>query len=183
MPKPPNINLRNKVLEFIKMEYLKNDGEPISLSLAEIAKSIGEGNKAEKIMRQVNILEKRGNIKIHRGEGSRANKYEFLSNDVKSLVGNSSKKLTTDLSELFDKLNGVIKEIIDYTGSVSRENIELQGQLNYYKNSLLKIEPFGKTQEGKSIFIATEQTSSFGMILNEVKKEFTKEEVVVTNEE
>lgn len=183
MPKPPNVKLRNKVLEYIKLECMRQGG-PISPPLTEIAVAIGEDpKKAEKILRMVNSLERRGNIKIYRGEGSLPNKYEFISDNVVEILGEAKNQITEDLDELINEVNKILKKIIDYAASISKKNIELAGQVQYYENSFAKLEPFGVTPEGKEIYITTEKSSSLPLILEEIKKKQANKEIALIQEE
>ena len=175
MARPINYELRNKVLEFIKREYYKIGG-PISLSLAGIAEEVGENSThGEKIMRVVEGLEKAGYIRIYKGQGSAANTYEFINDiSVKDIV-ETKEQINVTLDSLISTVNDSIKDVFTFTISLSKENIELKGEMAYLRNALSSLEVHGRLADGTFLFRSKGRNSPLPLILEELGEDPIKE--------
>lgn len=168
MPKNPNYDLRDKVLEFIKRKCMEMG--IFSMSLADIAEQIGEKrSNSEKIMRTVDTLEKSGNIKVHRGEGSNSNSYEFIRDDISASILNAQSEQTVTIERLVNTANDSIKQIIDYTANIVKRNQELEGQILYYENLLLSMQQIGIAQDGTVMLKTTHRSGAFDLIIEDIQ--------------
>lgn len=183
MPRPMDIKLRNKVLEYLKLEYLKT-GEGVSIPLSQIAREVGENPKnASKILNTVNKLERRGNIRIIRGEGKIPNKYEYISNYPKKWALEETKRETeNNLNELTQKLNDSLSDIVSYCSSVSKEHINKEGYIAYLEEAVSRLKFFGKTVEGHDVFVAEDTTPSFTEAIEKIKEKNKEKKRETENE-
>lgn len=169
MARPINYELRDRVLEFIKKEYYKIGG-PISLSLASIAQGVGENPKyGEKIMRIVDGLERSGYIRVYRGQGSAPNTYEFLSDISVGEIVERKEQINETLDVLISNVNESIKEVFNFAITLSKENIELKGEIAYLINALSNLEVHGHLTNGILLFRTTNRNSTLPLILEEIK--------------
>ena len=169
MSRPIDLELRNRVLEYIKLECLKA-GESVSIPLTQIAIAVGESPKnAPKILNTINRLERRGNIKIFRGEGNKPNRYEFVGKSIKRTLGEAKQETKETMDDLSRKLNEVLSEMVSYCSTLSKENIEMNGKIAYLEDTISKMNFFGKTAEGHDVFVVNEVNPSLSVIIENLK--------------
>ena len=169
MSRPIDLELRNRVLEYIKLECLKA-GESVPIPLTQIAIAVGESPKnAPKILNTINRLERRGNIKIFRGEGNKPNRYEFVGKSVKRILGEAKQETKETMDDLSRKLNEVLSEMVSYCSTLSKENIEMNGKIAYLEDTISKMNFFGKTAEGHDVFVVNEVNPSLSVIIENLK--------------
>ena len=168
MGRPVDVDSRDKIREFLKMEYLKAGG-PVELTFKEIAEAVGmESSKVEKIYRLVNKLEKSGVLKIHRGVGSRPNKYEYISDYVLPTKKNS---VPIEIDDLAKGFNESLNKLLMRVASLQEENMSLKGEVEYYRGLLGILMPFGHAADGKTLFKNTGSTNAIAGIIEEAHKE------------
>jgi hypothetical protein len=105
---------RNSVLEVIKKHYILNGNHPIQVTIDVICEDldINPKTKREKVMRMINDLEVRGNIKIYRKPDSNRRMFEFVhDNDTANIELIS--KMAIDTDGMVGNLNKAAKELVD----------------------------------------------------------------------
>ena len=165
MSKPFNQEIRDKILAFIKKEYLMNGERPFSCSLSKIANEVG-GLRGEKVWYYITALNNSGRIKVEWGKGSVANKYTFVSDDPVSEIHNKKEENTKIISDYFKSLNENICQITNFMNNNTDEAIKLFGELTYLKNNLIKIRTVGPSTEGTMIF---EGPPEMAIIINDLQ--------------
>ena len=183
MPRNPNIDLRNRVLEFIKREYMKA-GKPVSLSLAAIAKGVGEDPRhSEKIMRVVNALERGLSITIDHGEGSRSNIYTFNNDSSKMFINEAKEQMIVDIDEKLFAVNHAMQKLVECYGVLSKMNIDLMGENEYLKSGYLELEPSGNLADGTPLFKTQSRNSTLSQVIEGIRLEKEANQQAATVEE
>jgi len=165
MAKPFNQDLRNKILAFIKKEWLMNGQKQFSCSLSKIAEAVG-GQRGEKVWYYITALNNSNRIKVEWGKGSVANKYTFVSDEPVGEIYDRKEENTKIIGDYFKSLNENICQITNYMNSNTEEAIRLLGELTYLKDNLIKVKSIGSSTEGSIIF---EGPPEMAIIINELK--------------
>jgi hypothetical protein len=179
MPKNTNYELLEKVKEYLRLESLKAGGGEISPPLAQIAVALGEVGPtgkpySEKILRNINSLERMGIIKIFKGKGSQGNSYLFLKDSASALVEEAKDEHMNEFETYVDEFNMAAKKMISFSSSQTKKIIELQGEINYYKSLLAELEYASTWSDGKTIFTTKSRNSRLPEIIADIREEFAK---------
>lgn len=170
MARPIPTDLRDKVANFLKEECLKAGG-PVSPPMADIAEAVGEKRtNAEKIMRMIQLLEKRGTIRVYRFEGGVANKYEFINDSAQALMAEVKQKNTEQVNEAVTSLNDAVRNVMELYGSAVKDSQDKTAELIYIKEMLKNLEFHGTTANGEILFKAS-RNSTLHILLETLKNE------------
>jgi hypothetical protein len=162
---------RNAVLEVIKKHYIINGNSPVNLTLIQIAEDVGEKNpknKVEKIMRMVNDLEKRGNIKVFKEQGSNIRRFEFI-RDNNLTTTDMIKVMSKDIDGVVDQVLRATKATTDMVVATNKELIDKITELNYYLSKIAEIEVFGRSNDGTKILMQIDSSTNFDGVINQAR--------------
>jgi hypothetical protein len=162
---------RNAVLEVIKKHYIINGNSPVNLTLIQIAEDVGEKNpknKVEKIMRMVNDLERRGNIKVFKEQGSNVRRFEFIKDNSPATI-DVIKVMAKDTDGVIDQVLKATKAATDMVITTNKELVDKITELNYYLSKIAVIEVFGTSPDGSKIFMQVDANTNFDSVINQAK--------------
>lgn len=161
---------RNSVLEVIKKHYILNGNHPVQVTIDTICDDLGINRKTkrEKVMRMINDLEVRGNIKIHRIENSNRRMFEFIQdNDTANIE--LIKTMSVDTDGIVDDLNKAAKRAMDIVVARSKELVDKTQEVNYLYAKLATIEFFANSPDGKEVYLKTSIDSNMLALINQAK--------------
>ena len=178
--------VREKILSYIKTECLR-EGGIIERSCKEIAEAVGVNPRnGERILNVVQSLQNSGNIIVYPGKGNRANKYEFIKEEMKFLEERAVydidlEKSINEMTERLMSITGFCKHLID-------KNKELTIKMKQVEEIFRNIEHVGSSSQG--YFFVTKNPDSVKMLNREAKDKkekgesffFGKEESVTIEE-
>lgn len=172
MPRNPDFEFRDKVLNFIKSEWLKNGKMPVALSLKDIAVGIGEDpdKKGEKIWQYVNKLENSDKVKVTHGEGSQTNTYEFINENIAEKLTETREQMIDSIDEIVKELNEVSSKTVNLFTQISKQNITYLGEIADLKQAIISLESWGIANDGCPLF-KSKKGSNITLILEKLSKE------------
>ncbi|MDP4224835.1 MAG: hypothetical protein Q8910_00495 [Bacteroidota bacterium] len=175
---------RNSVLEVIKKHYILNGNHPVQVTIDVICEelNINRKTKREKVMRMINDLEVRGNIKIHRVPDSNRRMFEFVQDDDTANIELIS-KMAIDTDGLVGNVTKAAKELVDALVARSKELVDAKQELNYVYAKLATMEFFANSPDGKEVYLKTSVDSNMLVLINQAKNTVKKQlEAAATNE-
>jgi predicted transcriptional regulator len=169
---------RDKLLNYFKLQWMKNGKEPITLSLDEIASGINENKN--KIWYYITILERRGSIRVtKRGEGSKPNIYEYVEDKVKDKVSEAREEIVEDIDDAMGELNKMSNKMFDLLNAMSKQNLSYVGEIEHLKQVIADLEYDGISADGTPRYVV-KKGAMLPTVLEEIKKEIeAKKEVAV----
>lgn len=167
MPRPINVGLRERMLDYLKAECIKAGGavSPSMETIAEAVTTPDEKVNTNAVMRMIKILEQRGNIRVHRFEGSIPNQYEYVGTSVKDMKDVNA-KTTAEIDSANAMFSNAFQEMLRVQSSLVKENQNNLGQLMFVNDMLKKLTFFGTDTDGNMMFKFTRESS----LLNYVEK-------------
>jgi Fe2+ or Zn2+ uptake regulation protein len=171
MARPIDKDVRDRILELIKRECIKQNG-PAYLTLVEIALGVGLARtRTEKVFRILKMLQRSGCIHIHNGGGSKPNRYEYLREDIRSAMIEANEETDKELQDILDQFTNASSQFYSYCGSLKKQNVALRGEIEYYKSILRSLRFDGNTPEMHQRFVMAEKGVNLCSIIESLKKE------------
>jgi hypothetical protein len=165
-----NYHLRDRILEYLKLQWDKNEGKSFECSLSKIAESVGQAGHEFTIMNYINRLERAGKINVKRREGRLSNIYTIPLNKKNNNIDNNevaqegevanfgnveyvnSDEWVNLINNALNKVNEGVDELYVATQKILQENTISRDKIEYLQNALNSLQLFGKTNDGLPMF-------------------------------
>jgi hypothetical protein len=173
MARPFDYEFRDKLLNYIKSEWMKKGEEPFFVPLPNIATNLTGQSTAtiiNKIWRTLDALENGGFIKIIKGEGSQPNGYVYINDKVVQAIAKTKEKINISIENYAYSQNQLTQNVINEMLNMGQEIKSLKGELEHIKLSLIDLEPFGIGPDDRRIYVA-KKGSNVGEIINQIKQD------------
>lgn len=177
MAKPVDVNFLNQLRTYLKSQWMKNGQQQFSKTLEDIAIDLTGQDKEEiksafknKIFRSLKLLENGGSIKIYRGEGSKANKFNYIDDKMIEVLSDTKEECIDIINDYAQKQNTLTQEVINAYQDLSQKLIAARGDVNYYKQAILSLEPCGFGLDNTPMY-KVKKGSDLPVIMERLQKE------------
>lgn len=174
MAKPIDKEFRDKLKMYMKAEWMKSGQQKFSRTISDITKELFNGsdddNNRNTVWRYLNMLERGGSIKILKGKGSQASEYVYVDGKFIDELAEIKEECTDNIDDFVKEATNVIQKAVNIQSDLSQKLISATGEINFYKQAVLSLEPWGTAPDGTTMF-RIKSGSELPAILAELKKQ------------
>lgn len=177
MARPIDVDFLNQLRILLKKEWMINGQQQFKKTLDQLAMELTglpkekiKSSLKNKIFNYLDMLERGGSIKIDRGEGSNPNKFIYIDDKMVNDSIDIKSECDKRIDEFAKDANAVIQMGIDINKKISDKLVAAIGEVNFYKQAILTLEPWGTTPDGNVMF-RIKKGSELPSIIEQLKRE------------